>query len=155
MTSATRRTAVLGASFALASAGLLGTAVAGTHGGGHTGLKATTLTVHAPANTTSHGRLTVAGKLRSHHTALANESVSLQERSGKGAAWADSGQPAQTTGTDGKVSFTLTQGTSKEQYRLFFAGDSTYKKSHSGTVTVRKAAPAPTTTTSPSPAPTS
>src|SRR5690242_8029397 len=113
MTPATRRTAVIGASIALASAGLLGTAVAGTHGGGsHSGLKTTTLTVHAPANTTSHGRLTVAGKLRSHNTPLANESVTLQDRSGKGKAWSDAGQAAQTTDANGKVSFTLTQGTS-------------------------------------------
>jgi hypothetical protein len=149
MTSAPRRAVVIGASFALASAGLLGTAVAGTHGGTHSGLKTTTLTIHAPANTTSHGRLTVAGKLRSHKTPLVGDSVSLQDRSGKGKTWSDAGQPAQVTDANGKVSFTLVQGTSKEQYRLFFAGDSTYRKTHSGTVTVRKPKPTPTPTVTP------
>lgn len=136
MTSATRRTAVIGSSIALASAGLLGTAVAGTHGPGtHSSLKTTTLTIHAPSSVT--GKATVTGKLRSHNTALANEAVSLQHRSGKGKAWTDAGS-SQTTDANGKVTFTFTQGATKEQYRLAFAGDSTYKKSHSGVIAIRR-----------------
>lgn len=146
MISATRRTAVIGTSVALASAGLLGTAVAGPHA--HANLKTTTLTIHAPATTTAHYKATVGGKLRSHKSPLAGEDVSLQQRSGKGKTWTDTGS-SQTTGTDGKVSFTFTQSEKKEQYRLFFAGDSTYKKTHSGTVTIKRAKPAPTPTETP------
>lgn len=145
-----RRTAVIGASFALASAGLLGTAAAGTHGQGHghSGLQKTHLTVHAPANTTGHYKATVNGALRSHHAGVASESVSLQQRTGKGKSWTDSGLSA-TTDANGKVSFSLTQSDKKEQYRLSFAGDSTYRKSHSGTVTVTRVKPAPTPTPTP------
>ena len=150
MTSAPRRAAVIGASFALASAGLLGTAVAGTHGGTHAGLKSTTLTVHAPANTTGHYKATVGGKLRSHKTPLAGETVTVQQRTGKGKAWSDTAQTG-VTDANGKVSFTFTQQATREQYRLSFAGDSTYRKSHSGTVTVHRVAPTPTPTESPTP----
>jgi hypothetical protein len=139
----TRRTAVIGASIVLASAGVAGTAAAGTHA--PSGLQHTHLNVHAPANTTGHYKATVGGKLKSHHTGVANESVSLQQRTGKGQSWTDTGITA-TTDADGKVSFTLTQSDKKEQYRLSFAGDSTYRKSHSGTVTVTRVKPAPTPT---------
>lgn len=148
MRSATRRTAVIGTSVALATAGLLGTAVAGTH----SGLKTTTLTIHAPSTVSaaSHYKATVTGKLRSHKAALANEVVSLQQRAGKGHAWSDAGQ-TQTTDANGKVTFTFTQSTTREQYRLSFAGDSTYRKSHSGTVTITRTHPAkPTPSPSPS-----
>lgn len=147
----TGRTAVIGASFALASAGLLGTAAAGTHA--HAGLQHTHFNIHAPANTTGHYKATVNGKLKSHHTGVANESVSLQQRAGKGQSWTDTGLTA-TTDADGKVSFTLTQSDKKEQYRLSFAGDTTYRKSHSGTVTVTRVKPAPSPSESPTPEPT-
>lgn len=142
-----RRTAVFGASFALASAGLLGTAVAGTHGPA-THLKTTTLTIHAPSSAT--GKTTVTGKLRSHHAALANETVSLQHRTGKGQAWTDAANN-QTTDANGKVTYTFTQGATREQYRLVFAGDTTYRKSHSGVITITRTHPAPTTSPSPTP----
>lgn len=149
--STARRTAVIGASFALASSGLIGTALAGDHGHGGAKLQHTHLTVHAPANTTGHYKATVNGKLRSHKAGVAGETVSLQQRDGKGDHWADSDQAAQVTDADGKVSFTFTQTDKKEQYRLAFAGDDTYQKSHSGTVTIKRVKPAPAPTTSPEP----
>jgi hypothetical protein len=148
--STARRTAVIGASFALATSGLIGTALAGDHGNSGAKLQHTHLTVHAPANTTGHYKATVNGKLRSHKAGVAGETVSLQQRDNANKSWADSGQTA-TTDTDGKVSFSLTQTDKTEQYRLVFAGDDTYKKSHSGTVSVRRVKPAPTPTTAPEP----
>jgi hypothetical protein len=150
--SSVRRTAVIGASFALASSGLIGTAVAGDHGNAGAKVARTHLTVHAPANTTGHYKATVNGKLRSHKAGVAGETVAQQHRDGKGNNWVDGGQ-SQTTDADGKVSFTFTQSDKKEQYRLVFAGDDNYRKSHSGTVTITrvKPAPAPEPTTSPEP----
>jgi hypothetical protein len=150
--SSVRRTVALGASFALASSGLIGTALAGEHGNAGAKVARTHLTVHAPANTTGHFKATVNGKLRSHKAGVAGETVSLQHRDGKGNKWADAGQSA-TTDADGKVSFAFTQSDKKEQYRLVFAGDDSYRKSHSGTVTITrvKPAPSPEPTTSPEP----
>jgi hypothetical protein len=133
---------VIGASLALASAGLIGTAAAGSHGNAGAKLQHTHLTVHAPANTTGHYKATVNGKLRSHKAGVAGETVSLQQRDNANKTWADSGQSA-ATDADGKVSFTLTQTDKNEQYRLVFAGDATYHKSHSGTVSVHRVKPAP------------
>lgn len=155
MTSATRRAAVIGSSFALASAGVLGAAVAGAAGHGHgpsgthghSGkLVHTHLTVHAPA--VDGSRSTAVGKLRSHHTGIADETISVVERTATDHAWTATGQTA-TTDANGQVTVVLSQQANQVQYRLVFAGDSTYRGSHSGTITVSAAAPAPTSTPTP------
>ncbi|MGN6472794.1 MAG: hypothetical protein ACTHK4_03970 [Mycobacteriales bacterium] len=150
MTSAARRVAVIGSSLTLASAAVLGTAVAGTGGHGHgpksshghTGkLVHTHLTVHAPA--TNGTRSNVVGTLRAHHTGVANETISVVQRSAADHTWTATGQTA-TTDADGHVTVALTQQPTTVQYRLVFAGDTAYRKSHSGTITIAAATPAPT-----------
>ncbi|HVY10434.1 MAG TPA: hypothetical protein VHB18_09840 [Mycobacteriales bacterium] len=162
---AARRTAVIGSSVVLASAGLLGTAVAAGHGNGHghghgagaAKLQSTHLTVratHAKVGKANDFKASIVGKLRSHKDGLAGETVSVEQRTGKGNVWTDAGQSA-TTDADGKVTFAFVQSDKKEQYRLVFAGDSTYRKSHSGTVTITrtKVKPTPTPSDSQTPAP--
>ena len=141
----------------MASAGLLSAAVAGppaghgNQGNHHSSLKPTHLTVHAPStvSSSSHFKATVVGYLRSHNTALANESVSVQQRTGKGNDWTATSQSA-TTDASGKVTFAFVQAATKEQYRLVFACDTTYNKSHSGTITITRVKPAPAPTPTPS-----
>lgn len=81
---------------------------------------------------------TITGALRSHHQGVANEVVGLNERKNSSKKWTATGYTA-TTGDDGKVVITLVQSNVREQYQLVFAGDTTYHKSHSGTVTVNAA----------------
>jgi hypothetical protein len=60
--------------------------------------------------------------------------VTLDGRGGKKRRWVVVGTGA--TGSDGSVSFTVS-ATVKSQFKLVFAGDSTYRKSHSNVVTVK------------------
>ena len=43
-----------------------------------------------------------------------------------------------TTGTDGSVTFTIAAPTMKTQFAMVFAGDSTYRKSHSNVISLKK-----------------
>lgn len=101
--------------------------------------KTTTLTIRAvnAPDKGDHYKATIAGKLRSHQKPVSDETVTLNERKNGVKAWTPTGDSA-TTDSNGKVTFTLTQTTATEQYQLVFAGDTTYKHSKSGTITVRR-----------------
>jgi hypothetical protein len=132
-----RTTAVI-ATTGLVSAGLLGVAAAKPHPGK---LAATHLTIKsAKTRVTKNDKFkaTVTGTLRSHKAPVANEVVGINERKNGVKKWTDTGLSA-TTDANGKVVIALVQTNAKEQYQLAFAGDSTYRKSHSGAITVNKA----------------
>ena len=114
-------------------------AVASAHG--HTGLTHTAITLKATQEKVTKNdkfKATVVAKLRARNAGLASETVSLQLRTkGTTAKWTDTGMTG-TTATNGSVSFTFTQSSTKQQYRVSFAGDSTYAASHSGTITIKR-----------------
>jgi hypothetical protein len=107
----------------------------------HTQLTHTALTLKATqekVTKTDKFKATVVAKLRAQHVGVANETVSLQLRTkGTTPKWTDTGTTG-TTATDGTVSFTFVQGATKAQYRVAFAGDTTYAASHSGTITIHR-----------------
>jgi hypothetical protein len=82
-------------------------------------------------------KATVVAKLRSHKQGLAGESVELFQRDKGATKWVDTGSGA-TTDTDGKATFSFVQSETKQQYRVVFAGDSSYQKSHSGNITIKR-----------------
>ena len=114
-------------------------AVASAHG--HTGLTHTAITLKATQEKVTKNdkfKATVVAKLRAGHAGVASETVSLQLRTkGTTPKWTDTGTTG-TTATDGTVSFTFVQGATKAQYRVAFAGDTTYAASHSGTITIHR-----------------
>jgi hypothetical protein len=126
-----------------AAAGLLVTGFVGSAAAAHpVKAKATTLTIHATKSKVTknnHFKATVTGRLRSHKTPLADEPITLDQRKNGLKKWTPvpTSTPA-TTDSSGKVTFNFTQTTAKEQYKLVFAGDATYKHSHSGTITISR-----------------
>lgn len=137
MNVATTRAVSLAAGLAVASSGFIGIAAAHDK---PAKLAASHLTLHATKEKLTAGgniKASVTGKLRSHKSAVAGETVTVQERKGSGKAWTDTSSTG-VTGTDGTVSFAFVQTTANEQYRLVFAGDATYKKSHSGVIAIRR-----------------
>jgi len=132
------RTTVVIATTGLVSAGLFGAAGAKPT---HTQLAKTHLTIKSASirvNKVDKYKATITGKLRSHKAPVTDAVIGINERQAGKTKWTATGVTA-TTDADGKVSITLTQTDQREQYQLTFAGDSTYKKSHSGAVTVNKA----------------
>jgi hypothetical protein len=112
-----------------------------TYAASHSGIvtvtvKRTTSLSIAAAHTTvkPKTRDTISGVLRSGSTGLANQIVTLRERKYGTTKWIV--VTSHTTGTGGKVSFSVLPPNSKEQYQLGFAGTLRYFPSHSGTVTV-------------------
>ena len=88
----------------------------------------------------AHGRHhadAVTGVLSSDGTGVAHETVALEARMGVTPRWkvVDTG----TTGTNGAITFTLVTPKVKTQFKLVFAGDSTYRASHSNVITLRPA----------------
>ena len=88
----------------------------------------------------AHGRHhvdAVTGVLSSDGTGVAHETVALEARMGVKPRWrvVDAG----TTGTNGAITFTLVTPKTKTQFKLVFAGDSTYRASHSNVITLRPA----------------
>ena len=82
-------------------------------------------------------KATVVAKLRAHKAPLAAENVELFQRSAGATKWVDTGQGS-ATGADGTATFTFTQSTEKQKYRVVFTGDSTYRASHSGAITIKR-----------------
>ncbi len=82
-------------------------------------------------------KATVVAKLRARKAGLAGETVDLEQHAKGATKWVDTGLTG-TTAADGTASFAFVQGATTVQYRVVFAGDSAYAKSHSGTVTIRK-----------------
>ena len=85
----------------------------------------------------AHGRHhvdAVTGVLSSDGSGVAHETVALEARMGVTPRWkvVDTG----TTGTNGAITFTLVTPKVKTQFKLVFAGDSTYRASHSNVITV-------------------
>ena len=76
----------------------------------------------------------LTGVLSSDGTGVAHETVALEARMGVTPRWkvVDTG----TTGTNGAITFTLVTPKVKTQFKLVFAGDSTYRASHSNVITV-------------------
>jgi hypothetical protein len=100
----------------------------------------THLTLHATQEKVTKNdtfKATVVAKLRSHKQGLADESVELFQRDKGAAKWVDTGS-GDTTDSNGAVTFQFVQTESKQQYRVVFGGDSTYQKSHSGTITIKR-----------------
>jgi|SRR5581483_2117539 len=99
----------------------------------------THLTLHATQEKVTKNdkfKATVVARLRSHKQGLAAESVELFSRD-KGAKWVDTGTGA-TTDSNGAATFHFVQTASKQKYRVVFAGDSSYQKSHSGAITIKR-----------------
>jgi hypothetical protein len=118
----------------LATGGVLATASVAS-AGTKPKLAATTLSIkNKPIAHGKHHADAISGVLRSHHKGVAGETVTLDSRTGKKPRWAAVGTA--TTGTDGSVSFTVSP-TTKTQFKLVFAGDSTFRKSHSNTITLK------------------
>ena len=119
----------------LASGGVLATSAAADAASHGHALKPTTLSIKNKA--IAHGKHhadAVTGVLKSHRTAVAGETVTLDSRTGKKPRWVVAGTG--TTGTNGSVTITVAP-TTKTQYKLVFGGDSTYRKSHSNTITLK------------------
>lgn len=100
--------------------------------------KPTSLTLKAAKSSVApKAKDTLTGTLKAGNTPLKNEPVKLERR----AAGAKSFTLVTTKNTDskGQVVLTVTPGTKKgqkEQYELIFAGDKSYKGSHSSIITV-------------------
>ena len=100
----------------------------------HARLAATTLTIKNKVISHNHHKAdAISGLLRSHHKGVAGETVSLESRSGKKPRFVVVG--TSTTAADGTVSFTVAPAV-KTQFKLVFAGDSAFRKSHSNTITL-------------------
>jgi len=124
----------------LAAGGVLATAGAASaapgHGHGHAKL-ATTLHISNKAVARNHHHAdALTGVLRSHRKGVAGETITLDSRAGVHKKWAV--VATGTTGTDGSVTFTIAAPTTKTQFAMVFAGDSTYRKSHSNVITLKK-----------------
>jgi hypothetical protein len=118
----------------LATGAVMASATAATAAKGHAKLKETTLSIkNKPIAHSHHHADAINGVLSSHHAGVAGETVTLESRTGKKPRWVVDGTA--TTASDGSVSFTVTP-TTKTQFELRFAGDSTYRKSHSNVITL-------------------
>jgi hypothetical protein len=120
----------------LATGGVMATATAAS-AAGHPKpkLDATSLSIknkviaHA-----KHHADAITGVLRDEHTGVANETITLDSRTGKKPRWV--AVATGTTGANGSVTFTVAP-TARTQFKLVFAGDSTFRKSHSNVITLK------------------
>jgi hypothetical protein len=78
----------------------------------------------------------LTGVLRSHRKAVAAETITLQDRAGAHRKWIVVGTG--TTGAAGSVTFTIAPPAKKTQFEMVFAGHSTYRKSHSNVISLKK-----------------
>lgn len=124
--------AVLAVGGVLASAG--GASAAASHGHAK---KPTTLRISNKLIAHHHHHAdAISGVLHSRRKPVAGETVTLEGRAGKHRKWVVVG--TSTTDSKGVVTFTIGLPTRKAQAELVFAGDSTYRKSHSNVITLRK-----------------
>jgi hypothetical protein len=124
-----------GAVVVLATGGVMVTATAANAAKGHPKAQETRLSIRNKA--VAHGRHHVdqiSGVLTSHRKGVASETITLDARSGKKPRW--TAVASGTTAAAGSVTFTVTP-TAKTQFKLVFAGDSTYRKSQSNVVTLK------------------
>jgi|SRR5215469_7496818 len=119
----------------LATGGVMATATAASAAGHHKPLDATTLSIKNKAIARAkHHADAITGVLRDERKGVAGETITLDSRTGKKPRWT-----VVTTGTtDANGSVTLTVApTTRTQYKLVFAGDSTFRKSHSNVITLK------------------
>ena len=83
-----------------------------------------------------HDADALTGVLRSHRKSLGAETITLERRAGAHSKWVVIG--TSTTAADGSVTFTVALPTKTTQFEMVFAGDSTYRKSNSNAVSVKK-----------------
>jgi hypothetical protein len=133
----------VGAVTALAFSGTFGMVAASAHPAPKGHLTHTHLTLHATKERVTKNqkfKATVVARLRAHKAGIAGETVDLKQRH-KGGNWVDTGTTA-TTDSTGAATFTFVQAQTKEQYRVAFAGDTSFRHSHSGTITISRIKPA-------------
>ena len=122
----------------LATGGVIATATAASAAKGHghhAKLAATTLSIKNKAIAhAKHHADAITGVLRSRRKGVAAETITLDSRTGKKPRWTAVATGA--TGSDGSVTFTVAP-TARTQYKMVFAGDSTYRKSHSNVITLK------------------
>lgn len=124
--------AVLAVGGLLASAG----AASATTGHGHAKLPTTLRISNKLVAHNHHHADAVTGVLDSRRKPVAGEKVTLEGRAGKHKKWVVVG--TSTTDAKGSVTFTIGLPTKMAQAELVFAGDSTYRKSHSNVITLKK-----------------
>lgn len=130
----TRTASAVAATALIAAAGILAGATA-AGAAPHPKLDPTKLSISNKV--IAHGKHhadAVSGVLTSDGAGIANETVTLQDRTGVKPRWAV--VATGTTATGGTVAFTVTPKV-KTQYELVFAGDSTYQGSQSNVITAR------------------
>lgn len=122
----------------LATGGVLATAGAASAAAGHGHAKLPSK-LHISNKVIAHNRHhadALTGVLRSHRKGVTAENITLQDRAGAHRKWVV--VATGTTGADGSVTFTITAPTVKTQFEMVFAGDSTYRKSHSNVISLKK-----------------
>jgi hypothetical protein len=127
-----------GAVAVLATGGALATAGSASAAAGHGHAKLPT-TLHISNKLVAHNHHhadALTGVLRSHRKALAAQSVTLEGRAGAHRKWV--ALATGTTGSTGSVTFTVALPSKKTQFEMVFAGSSTYRKSHSNVVSLKK-----------------
>jgi hypothetical protein len=77
----------------------------------------------------------ITGVLSSDHTGLTGETVALEARTGVAPRWKV--VAVGTTGTSGAITFNVTPNT-KTQFKYVFAGEGSYRASHSNVVTLSR-----------------
>lgn len=130
------RTGSVAAIVVMASAGLVAGATAASAARHHP-LDATTLSIkNKPIAHSKHHATAITGTLRDERTAVSGETITLESRTGKHPKWAAAG--TMTTDSNGSVMFTVAP-TVRTQYKLVFAGDSTFRHSASNVITIKVA----------------
>jgi len=118
----------------LATGGVMATATAASAAGHPKSLDATTLSIRNRAIVRHHHHAdAITGVLRDEHTRVAGETITLDSRTGKKPRWTV--VATGTTDANGSVTFTVAP-TTRTQFKLVFAGDSTFRKSHSNVITL-------------------
>jgi hypothetical protein len=120
----------------LAGGGAMATATAAS-AAGHPPkpLDATTLSIKNKVIAHNHHHAdAVSGVLRDERKGVASEKITLDARAGKKRRWTAVGTG--TTGADGSVTITVTAPTTRTQFKLVFAGDSSFRKSASNVITI-------------------
>jgi hypothetical protein len=120
----------------LATGGVMATAAAASAANGHPKpLDATMLSIkNKPIAHAKHHADALTGVLRDGRTGVAGATITLDSRTGKKPRWTV--VTTGTTGADGSVTFTVAP-TTRTQYKMVFAGDSTFRKSHSNVITLK------------------
>ena len=128
------RVAAAVAATALTAAGIIAAATT-VSAAPHPKLDATKLSISNKV--IAHGRHHVAavtGVLSSGGTGLANETVALEARTGVKPRWKVVAMGP--TGSGGAITFDVVAPKAKTQFKYVFAGDASYRASHSNVITL-------------------